>query len=248
MGCYGKRDRGIQGCVGLRRAHGRPQHLQRHRMKGLVHGRREDAVAVVYEEPIGGVQRETVPKLLYRPSGRRVCGAIPVHHAARRDVGETVRPSLRRSSAAMRSSPHVRLAVVISAMSCRSSTGIRGRPRGRDFACQKRRHRFRCHRTSVSGRTIVSSSRQATNRDSRTSATRDALSAPLVGPCVRRIRRAASAGTSSRPRVARGIGRSIEAAATGQQSRQAPFGARAGIMSSRADRLGKTGRTRESDF
>ena len=49
----------------------------------------------------------------------------------------------------MRSSPHVRLAVVISAMSCRSSTGIRGRPRGHDFACQKRRYRFRCHRTSV---------------------------------------------------------------------------------------------------
>ena len=52
--------------------------------------------------------------------------------------GETVRPSLRRSSAAMRSSPYVRLAVAISAMSRWSSTGIRGRPRGRDFARQKR--------------------------------------------------------------------------------------------------------------
>ena len=67
-------------------------------MKGLVHGRREDAVAVVYEEPIGGVQRETVPKLLYRPSGRRVCGDIPVHHAARRDVEQDkdVQPLKRR--------------------------------------------------------------------------------------------------------------------------------------------------------
>ena len=27
-------------CVGLRSAHGRPQHLQRHRMNGVVHGRR----------------------------------------------------------------------------------------------------------------------------------------------------------------------------------------------------------------
>ena len=72
-------------CVGLRSAHGRPQHLQRHRMNCVVHGRREDAIAIVYEEPIGGIQRKTIPKL-DRPSGRGVFGDIPVHHSARRDV------------------------------------------------------------------------------------------------------------------------------------------------------------------
>lgn len=74
----------------------------------------------------------------------------------------------------MRSSPQVRFWVA--AMSRRTSVGMRGRPRRRDFSRQKRRKRSRCHRTSVSGRTIVKSSRHSTNCDRRTSVIREALS------------------------------------------------------------------------
>ena len=42
---------------------------------------------------------------------------------------ESVRPSFTRSSAAMRSSSHVRFFIAISAMSRSTSAGIRGRPR-----------------------------------------------------------------------------------------------------------------------
>lgn len=38
-------------------------------------------------------------------------------------------------------------------------SGMRGLPRWRDFRRQNKRKRSRCHRTSVSGRTIVRSSR-----------------------------------------------------------------------------------------
>jgi hypothetical protein len=53
--------------------------------------------------------------------------------------GESVKSSFRRSSAAIRSSPHVRLCIAISTMSRCTSVGMRGRPRGRDFRHQKRR-------------------------------------------------------------------------------------------------------------
>ena len=53
--------------------------------------------------------------------------------------GESVRPSFTRSSAAMRSSPQVWSFAVISAMSRCTSTGMRGRARGRDFRRQRRR-------------------------------------------------------------------------------------------------------------
>ena len=43
--------------VRLRRTHRRLQHLSRHRPKGLVHGRREDAIAIMDEEAIGAIQR-----------------------------------------------------------------------------------------------------------------------------------------------------------------------------------------------
>src|SRR6185503_13783672 len=55
------------------------------------------------------------------------------------------------------------LAVAMSAMSCWSSTGIRGRSRRRDFHRQNKRNDCRCYRTKVSGCTIVSRSRHATN-------------------------------------------------------------------------------------
>ena len=67
----------------------------------------------------------------------------------------------------MRSSPHVRFAAAMSAISCCRSGGIRGRPRGFDLMRQKSRYRCRCQQTSVSGRTIVNTSRHAMARDSR---------------------------------------------------------------------------------
>jgi len=57
-------------------------------MQGLVDGRREDSVAVVYEEPIRGVQGKTISKLLDGPSGCGVFGDIPVHHSACRDIDQ----------------------------------------------------------------------------------------------------------------------------------------------------------------
>jgi hypothetical protein len=50
--------------IRLRRSHWRPQHLERHRPKGLIHGWREDAIAIMDQEAIGAIQRETVPELL----------------------------------------------------------------------------------------------------------------------------------------------------------------------------------------
>ena len=60
--------------VGLRRAHRRLQHVQRHRPKRIVNGGREDAVAIVHDEPIGPVERQAVPKLLDRPLSRGMRG------------------------------------------------------------------------------------------------------------------------------------------------------------------------------
>jgi hypothetical protein len=82
-------------CVGLRSPYGRLEPLQRHRLKGVVDRRREDAVAVVYDGPIRGIEGQAVSKLLDRPLGSGVLGDIPVHHRACRDVeqDEDIEPS-----------------------------------------------------------------------------------------------------------------------------------------------------------
>jgi hypothetical protein len=72
--------------VGLRRPHRRPQHLQRHRTKGIVDGGCEDVIAIVDEEPKGAVKRHAVPKLLDRPFRCGLVSEIPVHHTTRGDV------------------------------------------------------------------------------------------------------------------------------------------------------------------
>ena len=64
------------------------QHLERHRTKGLVHGRREDAITIMDEEPVDAIKRKTVPKLLERPLRCGVVGEIPVHDSACADVEE----------------------------------------------------------------------------------------------------------------------------------------------------------------
>ena len=91
--------------------------------------------------------------------------------------GDIEMPSFNSSSAAIRSSPHVRFAVAISAINCCRFTGIRGRPRGRDFQRQNRRNPWRCQGTSVSGCTTVRMSRESIIRESTTRVTRVALSA-----------------------------------------------------------------------
>jgi hypothetical protein len=45
----GRADEAFAVCIGLRSTHRRPQHLQRHRIQGVVDGLREDGVAIVYE-------------------------------------------------------------------------------------------------------------------------------------------------------------------------------------------------------
>ena len=74
--------------VRLRRTHWRRQHLERHQLKGLVHGRREDAIAIMDEKTIPAIQRQTVPELLDRPFRRGVIGEIPLHDPAGADVEE----------------------------------------------------------------------------------------------------------------------------------------------------------------
>ena len=60
----------------------------------------------------------------------------------------------------MRGAPQSWFSVLICLISARNSISIRGRPpREFDFQRQKRRKPARCHRTSVSGWTIVTTSR-----------------------------------------------------------------------------------------
>src|SRR5882762_7843454 len=67
----------------------------------------------------------------------------------------TSKPSLS-SSPWMRGAPHSGLSALIRRISARRSASICGRPpRKRDFQRQYRRKPARCHRTRVSGRTIV---------------------------------------------------------------------------------------------
>jgi hypothetical protein len=86
--------------------------------------------------------------------------------------------AISRNSAAIRSSPQVRLAVAIAAISRRRSAGVRGRPSPFDLHRHNNRKAFRCQRISVSGLTITSNCRQSTNRDNTTSVMRVASSTP----------------------------------------------------------------------
>jgi hypothetical protein len=103
----------------------------------------------------------------------------------------------------------VRFAAAMSAMSCWSSVGIGGRPRRRDFQRQNSRKVSRCHRTNLSGRTIVSG---------------------VVGRCVRVSTRAGSAGTDSRPRAASETGTSGPTVVAGHRRQRTPCGSREAIV------------------
>jgi hypothetical protein len=76
-------------------------------------------------------QNAVWPRPTWRRGYRR---GLPSSGIWRRTVrGETRIPSFTGSSAAMRSSPQVGFSLAILAISLRSSTGTRGRPRGFDF-------------------------------------------------------------------------------------------------------------------
>jgi hypothetical protein len=70
--------------------------------------------------------------------------------------GDSRMPSFSRSSLAMRSSPHVRFAAAIVAISRCTSGEIAGRPGKRDYQRQNNRNPCRCQRISVSGFTMTS--------------------------------------------------------------------------------------------
>src|SRR4029434_5601629 len=63
-------------------------------MKGLVHGRREDAVTIMNEKAIRAIQGRAISEPLDRPCCRGVVGEIPVHDLACADVedDEDVQP------------------------------------------------------------------------------------------------------------------------------------------------------------
>lgn len=72
--------------VGLRRVDRRLQHPKRHGVQRLVNRGREDAVAIVYEDAIGSIDREAVSELLDRPLSGRMPSQISMHDSAGRDV------------------------------------------------------------------------------------------------------------------------------------------------------------------
>jgi len=117
----------------------------------------------------------------------------------------------------------VRFAAAMSAMSCWSSVGIGGRPRRRDFQRQNSRKVSRCHRTNLSGRTIVSG---------------------VVGRCVRVSTRAGSAGTDSRPRAASETGTSGPTVVAGHRRERTPCGSREAFVL--CGPKGETARVRQS--
>ena len=84
---------------------------------------------------------------------------------------ETRIRSFRRSSSAMRSSPHVGFSFPMRRIRSRTCFGIRGRP-GRDFRRQNSRQPARCQRIIVSGRTSTRVSCHLKHRESNASLTR----------------------------------------------------------------------------
>ena len=73
-------------------------------------------------------------------------------------------PRFRRSSLAMRSSPHEGFSCAIRRIRACICWGIGGRP-ARDFSRQNNFHPTRCQRIKVSGRTTTSAPRQLKNRE-----------------------------------------------------------------------------------
>jgi hypothetical protein len=53
----------------------------------LVELRREDAIAVMYEETVGQVSRDRFAQLLESPLGQGVCGYVGMQAAAGRMIG-----------------------------------------------------------------------------------------------------------------------------------------------------------------
>src|SRR4030095_10563595 len=84
----GRPDEAFTVRVRLRCAYRRLQHWQRHRTKGFVHRRREDAIAIMDDPSIRDIQRKADAELLDRPFRGRVLRQIPVHDSARTDVKE----------------------------------------------------------------------------------------------------------------------------------------------------------------
>src|SRR5262245_52848207 len=119
------------------------------------------------------ISRERAPRLGTRAILRSGTGA----HIRRTVRGETRIPSFTKSSEAIRSSPHMRLAAAISAINRRRLAGTCGRPGGLDSHRQNSPNPFRCHRINVSGLTTVRSWRHWIKRVSPTSASRIASSA-----------------------------------------------------------------------
>src|SRR4051795_3630817 len=102
-------------------------------------------------DPIYMVQEERSPAL-------RRWAPVSGHVLGNRSLADSD-AELEEFSMDARSAPE-RIARVISRISCRTSRGTLGLPgRRRDFQRQKLRNPARCHRTIVSGRTIVTASR-----------------------------------------------------------------------------------------
>jgi hypothetical protein len=85
--------------------------------------------------------------------------------------GETWIPSFRRSSLAIRSSPHEGFSIPMRRIRDCTCLGMGGRP-GRDFRRQNNFQPARCQRIIVSGRTTTKASRQLKNRESNASVIR----------------------------------------------------------------------------
>ena len=102
------------------------------------------------------IAQERLPTLRRRPLLRTIYLAML--------VWPTSMPSLS-SSPWIRGAPHKGLAMLISRINCWISGGTPGRPRRRlDFQRQNNRKPVRCHRTTVSGRTMASAPRAFGNR------------------------------------------------------------------------------------
>ncbi len=115
--------------------------------------------------------------------------------------GEICIPSFRKSSLAIRSSPHVGFSLPMRRIRSCTCFEIHGRP-GRHVRRQNRRQPARCQRIIVAGRTTTRASRHLKNRDSNAKPTRSLDRCTAASRRVRRIRRVAGAASGS-PRPGR---------------------------------------------
>jgi hypothetical protein len=132
----------------------------------------------------------------------------------------------------MRSSPHVRLAAAISAISRWSSAGMHGRPCRR--ALHARRGDTGLDASTQACPDAQSSAARATRRIEIAGRARFATRYPCaaVGSCVRCSKRAASAGRDSRRPVGSSTCTSAAVDATGQRGARAPYGTRLAMIPS----------------